>query len=194
MEDSMEAVPRGAMLAAPQTAEHDLGPVIDARRRILRLLRRRMPWLADPEDVLQQAYAKALSTRAPLRDRTKLVPWFHRLLTTTAIDDARRRASDDRVRRDLALDSSLDPAPPTSAVGSCPCLKPALGRLPASYRRVIERVYADDASVFDVARELATTPNNVRVRLHRARGALRRHLGTCDPGPDARCGHCRCEL
>jgi RNA polymerase sigma factor (sigma-70 family) len=194
MERSLAPVSQSTNPAASGTTEHDLGPVLAAGPGMLGVLRRRMPWLVDPEDVLQQAYEKALTARGTLRDRTRLVPWFRRLLANTAIDETRRRATDARVRHDLGADPSLTLDPDVHAASACPCLGKAVRDLPSSYRHVVEQVYVEDGAVTDVARDLGTTTNNVRVRLHRARSALRRNLAPCEPGPAARCGDCHCAL
>jgi RNA polymerase sigma-70 factor (ECF subfamily) len=52
----------------------------------------------------------------------------------------------------------------------------AVAQLPEGERAVLELVALDDLSVTEAAAVLGVRPVTARVRLHRARGALRRQL------------------
>src|SRR5579862_5659388 len=62
----------------------------------------------------------------------------------------------------------------------------ALRRLSDAERAVFELVAIDELSVTDAARVLGLRPVTARVRLHRARAALRRELSDEDQSPVAR--------
>jgi RNA polymerase sigma-70 factor (ECF subfamily) len=59
----------------------------------------------------------------------------------------------------------------------------ALARLPEGERAVLELVALDELSVAGAAAALGIRPVAARVRLHRARAALRRQLTEGDPAP-----------
>ncbi len=79
-------------------------------------------------------------------------------------------------------DATEDPDPALERV-VCGCVKGLIGLLSRDHERILRRVELEGADVGLVARELGITAGNARVRLHRARQALRRELerscGTC---------------
>lgn len=81
--------------------------------------------------------------------------------------DGRRLLDDDDVER---MQERIDAAAHARA------LFDALARLPDGERAVLELVALDELSVRDAAAVLGIRPVTARVRLHRARGALRRQV------------------
>jgi DNA-directed RNA polymerase specialized sigma24 family protein len=120
-----------------------LEPILAQRNRLLGALTCTLG--DDAEEVLQQAYERALA-----RSHT-----------------VRARGERGRLVRPAVV-----------------CVGQLIPELREADAHVLRRVDLADASIRDVARELGTTPNNVRVRLHRARAALRIKLL-------ARCVGCR---
>jgi RNA polymerase sigma-70 factor (ECF subfamily) len=58
---------------------------------------------------------------------------------------------------------------------------------------LIRRVDLDEATIADVASEMGITPGNARVKLHRARRALRRQLElSCGSCAEHGCLDCTC--
>jgi RNA polymerase sigma-70 factor (ECF subfamily) len=90
---------------------------------------------------------------------------------------ARRLLDDDDVAR---IQQRID------AAAQARVLYAALLRLPDGERAVLELVALDELSVADAATALGIRPVTARVRLHRARTAMRRQLSTDDPTPSSR--------
>jgi RNA polymerase sigma-70 factor (ECF subfamily) len=69
------------------------------------------------------------------------------------------------------------------AAGQARELFEALEQLPAGERAVLELVALDELTVTEAASALGLRPVTARVRLHRARTALRRHMTNHDSAP-----------
>lgn len=158
---------------APAALPASLEPILAQRDRLLRAL---IPTLGDAaEEVLQQAYERALARVDTVRVRESVAAWFARLLRNVTIDHLRREAARDRAGRRWRAEVEAPSLEDTEAA-ICLCVGELIPELREAYARVLRRVDLENASTRDVARELGTTPNNVRVRLHRARAALRMRL------------------
>jgi RNA polymerase sigma-70 factor (ECF subfamily) len=132
---------------------------------------------ADAEDFVQEALLKALTRAGDLRDGTKLVPWFRRILETGLADHARRQAAESRMRSRLARDAAADAQDEDEVRWlSCQCLEAALVIVKVEYADVVRRVDLEQVPLRQVALDLGVRPNTVAVRLHRGRGAVVRAL------------------
>jgi DNA-directed RNA polymerase specialized sigma24 family protein len=75
----------------------------------------------------------------------------------------------------------------------CACLQRLLPNIRPSYAELLQRVDLQGQSVAAVAQELQVTPNNLTVRLHRARLALRTILEkSCGVCTKHGCLNCTC--
>jgi DNA-directed RNA polymerase specialized sigma24 family protein len=130
----------------------------------------------DAADDVVQAFALKAFERAPqLRDPRAVCGWLRRLFETTLIDFCRRRTNcrqrevlfeveiHDRAQDNCAGHAS-DPARAIAVV---------LSRLKEEYADVIYRLDLSDQSKEYAAGQLGITINNLTVRSHRARRALR---------------------
>src|SRR5262249_40436442 len=155
------------------SADH-LAGLFSQRANQLRMLRRLLDNAADAEDVLQQSYVRALESLSTVRDQECLTPWFERVVRNAALDSIRRRGAEARALASLSRQvPHMSPSSADELDSPCRCAIRVLGVLPAQYVEVLRRVYLDQVPVDIVASRLRTTPNNIRVRLHRARVALR---------------------
>jgi RNA polymerase sigma-70 factor (ECF subfamily) len=152
--------------------------LLDSLNTFLGFARKR---LNDPElaaDAVQDALLKALKSPDAPKDQEKLVPWFYQILRRTIIDLYRRQAT-----RTVALETFAKEQSTPSAEGEqqiCQCFRPLLATLPGQYAQVLNAVDLEGREPKRVARDLELTWNNVNVRLHRARTALRKRLDeTC---------------
>ena len=168
--------------------------LLAAREQFLAFVRSRV---ADPglaEDILQDAMLRALRSLPSLRDEERLVPWFYRILRNGIVDAYRRQAV--RNRHSAALPDELDLADEPSAAQTtalCECFRAILPTLRPEYAEVIERELAEESSA-ETAASLAITPNNLKVRRHRARRALRERLEqSCSLCAAHGCIDCTCE-
>jgi RNA polymerase sigma factor (sigma-70 family) len=160
--------------------------VILAHRQ--RLISSLANWLgsAGAEDVLQEACLKALRMEGSLRRHESALSWFERIVRHTAIDHARHADAERRVRSRLEQDPTYGAKGVAVAElheAICQCGLALMSTLRTSYADVLRRVDLEEEPIGDVAATSGTSPNSVRVRLHRARSALRARLLEF-------CGHC----
>jgi RNA polymerase sigma-70 factor (ECF subfamily) len=164
-----------------------------ARAAFLRFVRAR---IADPElaeDILQDALLRAVQSSATVRDEDRLVPWFYRILRN-AITDAYRRRDVERRRStplgEIDLPAELDEDADRTL---CECFRELLPTLRPEYAEVLEAADLGGATTEALTAQLGITPNNLKVRRHRARAALRTRLQeTCRLCADHGCLDCTC--
>jgi RNA polymerase sigma factor (sigma-70 family) len=157
--------------------------LVAAHRDFLKFLEARLPDRATAEEVLQAAYAKTLEKGGGIRDAESAVAWFYRLLRNALTDHYRQRASETRAL-DRHAEEPVAPASETELHAAvCQCMKSLLPNLKSEYAEVLQRADLDEVPIGEIAADLAITPNNATVRLHRARQALKRELERC-------CGTC----
>lgn len=152
--------------------------LVASRREFLRYFARRLGSLGEAEDALQEFRLRALERAGQLRDQNKVDTWLQRILRSTLVDLYRRRAAQRRAEAALSELSAADPAGDADELESvvCTCLYRLLPTLNAEYADVLWRADLLGQPRGQVARELGLTTNNVTVRLHRARWALRHRL------------------
>ena len=140
--------------------------------------------LPEAEEVVQEAFIRALARWRQVRAYDLPEVWVRRVALNLASNELRR------ARSRLAALARLGPTkveePPMSAEAAA--LAEALRRLPPSHRQVLLLHYALDLPVSEVARQLGLTPGTVRGRLFRARARLRVLLSAKAEEVDARHG------
>ena len=142
-------------------------------------------WLgsADAEEVLQEACLKALTKEGSLRRHESALSWFERIVRNAAIDHARHADAKRRARASLVQDPTYGVQGVVAAElheAICQCGLALLSTLRTSYADLLRRVDVEGEPIADIAATSGTSPNSIRVRLHRARSALRaRWLGFC---------------
>jgi RNA polymerase sigma-70 factor (ECF subfamily) len=162
--------------------------IYERRDYIEAVLRR---YSADAEvarDLLQETFFQALRSLPNFRGESKITTWLHSIAKNVAL--ARYRKN----KRQRCLDEeTLEHIHATSTAGSAPTTYPdpvrgaeraqekdllydAMDELSESYREVLRLRALEEKSTKEVAEELNLTRVNVRVRLHRARKALRTTL------------------
>lgn len=132
----------------------------------------------DVDDVVQTFAVKALERALQLRDPGAARGWLWRLLNTTLIDHCRRRSRDRTRQVSFELDAH-DLAVEEEAARDrdlAQQLSAALPNIRKDYAEVILQVDLLERPASDVAAELGITPNNLAVRLHRARRSARNEL------------------
>ena len=171
----------------PETLAAALLPHLDA---FVGFARKR---IADPElaaDLVQDSLLKAMKAAGALRDDDNVVAWFYRILRNSITDLYRRRATQTKTLESLAR----EPQPADDHADFCQCMDGIINTLKPEYAAVIREVDLRERPVSDVARELNATPNNLTVRLHRARHQLRERLEqTCRLCAKHGCLDCTCE-
>jgi RNA polymerase sigma-70 factor, ECF subfamily len=155
--------------ASKETVAWDWGGL---RTRCYREAVRVLP-RADAEEAVQEALVRAWLRRDACRSPEAPLPWLLEITRNEA-----RRVLGRRAR--LGSFEPLHPAPAEddALAGAAVRLtvEQALGTLAERDRRVLHLRYAEDLTQVEVARRMGLPEATVKVRLHRARGRLRRAL------------------
>lgn len=156
--------------------------LVESQRDLVNFLRRRLRNRDEAEEVLQRFVLKALQRSRDLRDVRTVRGWLGRVLATTIVDYQRAAAT--RRRREHSLDpvelanmaeALIEPDPEIDEA-ICQCLYKLLPTLKPEYSEVIWRADLLGEPRDRLAMSLGVTVNNVTVRLHRARQALKLRL------------------
>lgn len=162
-------------------------------------LRRRVNDEALAEDLLQQSLVRAVEHHHSLRKDESVIPWFYRILRHAIIDVYRAQASEarkhDAFLQELTVSGEDTAAAPDAVKPTvCACLYKLLPAIRPTYAELLRRVDLEGEDPDTVARELKLTRNNLTVRLHRARQALRASLeDSCGICSKHGCLNCACE-
>ena len=164
-------------------------------RAFLRFVTRRVANMADAEDILQDFYLKVMRSARTIKERGSLRCWLAQVLRRTVMDYYRRKGVRTKAKERLRAERG-----PTLIVDDeaeravCACLYRVLPTLPPDYGRIVWRVDLLGESRDRVAKDLKISANNLGVRLHRARQALRAALlRFCTTGPQHGFLNCGCE-
>ncbi len=159
--------------------------------RLLATLRRILRSEEEARDALQETYLAAFRALGTFEGQSKLSTWLHRIAINAALMKlrSRRRRPEEPIddllpcfdreghrvpeleRRDAgaeaALDAALDAARRRATVRRC------IDRLPETYRSVLVLRDLEELPTEEAARALGVTVEAAKMRLHRARQALR---------------------
>lgn len=158
--------------------------------RMLSVARRFMRDDDQARDVLQEAFIQVFRKIHTFKEQSKLSTWLHRIVVNTAL---MRIRSQKRKREDSIEDMlpgfledghQANPARPWAATGEKllqrkevrQLVREAIDRLPENYRTVLLMRDIEEMSTAETAQVLEVTENAVKIRLHRARQALREQL------------------
>lgn len=182
MDDDRHGGPSEAELGAKPMDVAVRRALVEGHRDLLRFLRRRLGSQDEAEEVLQRFMLKAIERAGDLRNVQTVRGWLGRVLATTIVDH--QRAAIRRRRREHVVDPviladvsdlAIEPdAEIDQAV--CDCLYKLLPTLKAEYADVIWRADLLGEPRERIAVSLGTSLNNLTVRLHRARRALKLRL------------------
>jgi RNA polymerase sigma-70 factor (ECF subfamily) len=171
------------------------GALTENRHDFLRFLTRHLGSADAAEEVLQQFYLRAISKAFHLRQRESIRAWLYRLLSTVLADYARREATRRRQENAYARQQALTQEDPELESTVCTCLYTLLPTLKPEYANLLRRLDLLGEPRQEVAAALGVTVNNVTVRLHRARQALKRALLlSCTTCPEHGFLRCACDL
>lgn len=169
------------------------GILIENRRAFLRFLARHLGSMDTAEEVLQQFCLRAISKSSDIKQRESIPRWLYRVLNSTLADYYRAQTSTLRgkveyARRQSALLHEFAAKPETA----CTCFYELLPTLKPEYAEVLHRIDLRGESRPKTAEDLGITLNLVRVRLHRARQALRKALLASCTGCEHAFMNCEC--
>ena len=171
-----------APLSAPAALPVSWTELAAHRGYLVRFAQRRLRDLASAEDAVHDVFEAVISGRAAFGGRAALRSWLTAVLKHKIVD---------RVRRDahlLSLDGGDDSDEASPADGlACPQPQPdevaeqrerlarvlaGIDALPRGLRDAIRMRVIEDRSTESVCRSLGITPENLFVRMHRARAQL----------------------
>lgn len=153
--------------------------MVSHRKDLVRFAQRRLhdPMLA--EDVVHDVFEAVLSGKAAFAGRAALRSWLTAILKNKIVDLVRQRAGTDSLEEQSDPDGALAiacPQPgPYQVVEQRQLLARTLERiegLPAALRDAMQLRVLQEESTDSVCRKLAISPDNLFVRLHRARAQL----------------------
>ncbi|HKV09342.1 MAG TPA: sigma-70 family RNA polymerase sigma factor [Thermoanaerobaculia bacterium] len=155
--------------------------------RMLAVARRLLGDEEDARDAVQEAFAAAFRSVAGFAGSCRLSTWLHRIVVNAALMKLRRRRSrpedaiEDLLPKFREDGHQVDPAvaweePVEEMLAReemCALVRKLVEQLPATYRSVLVLRDFEELPTSEVAEVLEITENAVKIRLHRARQALR---------------------
>jgi len=176
----VERLRAGDDAAWEEVVRGSAGRMLATARRILRSE-------DEAADAVQEAFVQAFRSLDGFREGCRLSTWLHRIVVNAALMRVRRACRRREVGLDELLPTFLDdghhsrpperwePIPETALVReeTRAQVREQIERLPLSARSVIVLRDIEGLSTEETARLLGISANAVKVRLHRARQALR---------------------
>lgn len=166
--------------------------LLKSRDKFLGYIRKR---ISDPElseDILQECLLKAVQNASTIKDDENLVRWFYRILQNAIIDAYRRKSADSNRKLHYAAEAELL-VEDEEKNNICQCVHELIPTLKPEYAEITKSIDIDGEDPAVVAKRLGITQNNLKVRSHRARQALRRRLEeTCRVCAKHHCLDCSC--
>jgi len=171
--------------------------LVESRHDLSAFLLRRLGSREEAEEVLQRFSLRALERASDLRDVRTVRGWLGRILASMIVDHQRRAIR--RRRREVAMEQTnienLAFEPDVELDGAiCNCLHKLLPTLKPDYAEVVWRADILGEPRDRIAASLGITLNNVSVRIHRGRQALKTRLEEmCLTCPAHGFLDCRCD-
>ena len=158
----------------------------EIHRDFLHFLTRRLGDEDEAADVLHDFYVKVLTRIGGVRETEKLRAWMRRVLETSLIDYYRaqsKKRESEQAHHDLEAALLDDDFKNELDFIVCTCLYKLLPTLRPEYAEILWHAELIGESRETIAAALNISASNLRVRLHRAREALRKRL-------EETCGSC----
>ena len=127
-------------------------------------------------DAMQEAFVRAYDSLASCRDPDRFGSWFYRILTNQC-HTARDRMRDAEPVDALELPARERTDAPLERAELADALEAALGRLTPEQREAFVLKHVDGRSYEEMAELLGTGVDALKMRVHRAREALRQMMG-----------------
>jgi RNA polymerase sigma factor (sigma-70 family) len=168
--------------------------LVDNHRQFRAFLAGKVVNPTDAEEILQAAYLRGVEKAESIRDGESVIAWFYRLLRNAIIDHYRHRDVERRaIERAAGWALDQHSPPPELQDAICKCIYSLLPTMHTDYAEIIQVIDLEGGSIAELAEELGMTPNNARVKLHRARKALRKQLEiSCGSCTEHGCLDCDC--
>lgn len=181
--DLIDALKRGDEQAFEQLVRDHAGYLLTVARRF-------MPNEEDAQDAVQEAFLAAFKSIGNFEAASRLRTWLHRVVVNAclmrlrsksrrperSIEDLLPRFDGEGHRHDLAPVWNLSPSEASDRAETRALIQQAIGELPEDYRTVLLLRDIEGLNTQAAAEVLNITPGAVKIRLHRARLALRELL------------------
>ena len=154
--------------------------------RLLAVARRFFPVTEDAKDAVQEAFLSAFQALGSFEANAQLSTWLHRIVVNACLMRLRSRKRKPEESIEPLLPTFDELGNRTAAVAPWPDVhsdlerkqaaarvRELIGRLPESYRTVLLLRDIEERDTAQVAEALGISENAVKIRLHRARQALR---------------------
>ncbi len=132
----------------------------------------------DAEELAQDTFVKAYNKLAEFNGESRFSTWLYTIAYRTALSRLRIKVInkvEDHSLYDTA-DSGLKPLEIMEFKERKEMVKSAINQLPEADAVAVTLFYLDDCSVAEVSEIMSLSPSNVKVKLHRARKALKQLL------------------
>ncbi len=180
---------------SPRDAVHAV--MLEVQQDFLRFLKRRLGNEDEAADILHDFYVKVLTRIGDVRETEKLRAWMRRVLETSLIDYYRAQGKKRQSEKEYHYVESASPGSDSKDdldLIVCMCLYKLLPTIKTEYADVLWRADLIGETREHMAASLDISESNLRVRLHRARQALRRRLEeTCRTCPIHGYMDCDCD-
>ncbi len=157
---------------------------------MLAVARRMLRHEEEARDAVQEAFVLAFRGLPRFEGQSRLGTWLHRIVVNAALMKLRRRRAHPEESIEPLLPTFLDDGHSTTSYSDWPesadrmleraevreRVRASIDRLPATYRTVLLLRDIEELDTGEVAEALGISANAVKIRLHRARQALRELL------------------
>ena len=170
--------------------------LLERRRAFLAYFRHKLGNPQDAEDAFQDFNLKVIRSARSLQNAEKTDAWLDRTMRNTLIDHYRRRATRKHAETTYAQEVKItaNVVEESQTETPCKCLGAALLELKPAYATLLQRADLAEEPRDRIAVDLGVTANNLNVRLHRARHALKSKLESSCPACSAgSVMDCECE-
>ncbi len=154
----------------------DLGELLREHDPMMRAVAFRIVGPIVLDDVMQEAYLRAVKSYSSFEGRSTFRTWLYRIVRNTAVDHIRRTQ-----RRVKTVSDDLLPVEPAGPDGYGPLeIEAAIAGLPLEQREALTLVAVVGLNYGEAATLLELPEGTVASRVHRARAALRTVLEEVD--------------
>lgn len=151
------------------------------RQLVYRFAYQMMPRRDDAEDIVQEAFVRAYQNLHRYRDEAKFTTWLLRIVSNLCTDQARMKNRREALEQQEASGALVwmtegdvdDPVGDLEQERRVKVLRTALNALPAHHRQVIILRDLEEREYSDIAQILGCTVGGAKLRVLRARRALR---------------------
>ncbi|MBI2476772.1 RNA polymerase sigma factor [Candidatus Uhrbacteria bacterium] len=146
--------------------------------RITRFIRLKVASMEDAEELQSEVFEQAWESLCKTRV-INLSAYLYTIARRVVADHYRkneRRVKETSLAEGSEIADSIDLQSAVTQSSDLATVEKALYNIFEEYRELIVMRFMDEMSITEIARALQKTPNNVRVSIHRALGALKRAI------------------